>query len=249
MNDNNNNNDNKKLTLLSLPIEILSTLLSSYLDTISFVNFDISFSCSKKRESLFSTLNKQKIYSFESYKHTLKSLWYLALRGITKSISILKYDNTITDNILSSICFCYIKEIDLQGCKFISDISCLKKCKLLQVLNCNDCNLIKDDSIINITSYCNSLIKLYLNDCVLLTDNSIIAISDNIPNLEVLFIIRCTEISSIGIKSLKKNQYLKELGIAHLIKIDDSTIDCLSQHLHHLEIFNLIGCTNLTGKY
>jgi hypothetical protein len=36
----------------------------------------------------------QKIYSFESYKHTLKSLWYLALRGITKSISTLKYDNT-----------------------------------------------------------------------------------------------------------------------------------------------------------
>ena len=244
---NESNDDNKKLTLSSLPIDILSLLLSSYLDPISFINFDSSFS-GKKRDLLFNTISKQRIYSFENYRHNLKSLWYLALRGITKSISILRYDNTMTDTVLSSLSYCYIQHIDLQGCKSVSNISCLKKCKLLQILNCNDCHLISDNSIINITSSCNKLTKLYFNDCTLLTDKAITAISDNCKNLKVLFITKCCEITANGIMLLKKNQELIELGLAHLIKITDAAVDCISQHCPHLEVLNLIGCNNLTDS-
>ena len=241
-----NSNDIKILLLIDIPIELLSTLLTSYLDITSLVSFDTAFAYKEKRKLLQVAMSGMTTYCLDSHRHNLKSLWWLSLRQMTTNLSRLKYQSDVTDIILSSLSLCYIKHIDLQGCKHITSISCLRRCRQLSELNCNELLNLKDDSIKAVTEGCKDLSKIYINDCIHLTDASIFAITNNCPLLKVLFMIRCFHISDDGIKSLMKTPMLTELGLAHCSKITDNGIDIITQHCHDLEILNLISCSNLT---
>ena len=136
-----------RISLMDLPSDLLSTILTSFLDLNSFVNFDSAISDKKKRRELLESMSSLPTSCLDTYQHNARSLWWLALRGLTMNVSRLKYSKDITDIVLSSLCFCYIKCIDLQGCKNITSISCLKRCRLLTELNCNDVYNLYDDSI------------------------------------------------------------------------------------------------------
>lgn len=247
----------KKIQILSFKKNIRYLVLQS-LSTIESLNLR---GCYKLTDSSFSYLLNRKLSSLTSLNISLcKQITDNTLSTISEnlpsltSLNISGCSNVTGNGILSiSSTLTNLKVLKMRSLRHLTDEciqyitgkSYLKIPGLLQleILDLQDCQRIKDDSLFNISETLTHLKCLNLNFCNEITDHGLLHLSC-MPSLQGLSLRLCSNIGDLGIAHLaaSSNTQLTSLDVSFCDHITDHSLISISQGIFQLRSLGLSAC-------
>ena len=252
-----NRNSLKIEEFLSLPINILETILAGYLGICDLSSLDIACCNKENRPRLLNILSDSCII-FNNVTLNIKGcdvdsamIWF-GLRKINIQKLSMIGNYSLTDKgliALSSHCS-NLQSLYIGGINNITNngLVQLSRCsKNLEVLYIRECNNISDDGIIELTTNCNKLQSLYIAGSSL-TDKGLIRVAKNLPRLQTLNISECVNVTDVGIIELGQNcKELESLFVGGCDISDQGVIELLKL-CSSLLTLNINGCNNITDS-
>eukprot|EP00347_Sterkiella_histriomuscorum_P014091 403362200 len=143
-----------------------------------------------------------------------------------------------------------LKELNLNGCREISEKTCVhltKYCKnLIRIELYWNCRVI-DFGIKKLSSSNPNLSYVNLSGCKYLTDSSIIALCENCPEIYHLNITRIPKITKKSMESIASLKNLEYLNLYANSEISDNGFQILAQsQFHKLTFLDFCGCKYLS---
>ena len=248
----------KKIQILSFKKNNRYLLLQS-LPTIESLNLR---GCYKLTDSSFSYLLNRKLSSLTSLNISLcKQITDNTLSTISANLSSLLVLNisgcsNITGNGILSISSTLnnLKVLKMRSLKHLTD-ECIEYITgtgylsipgllQLEVLDLQDCQRIKDNSLANISATLSHLKCLNLNFCNEITDHGLLHLS-TMSSLQELSLRLCSNIGDIGISHLaiSSNTKLSTLDVSFCDLVTDHSLTSISQGIFQLRSLGLSACS------
>jgi F-box and leucine-rich repeat protein GRR1 len=143
-------------------------------------------------------------------------------------------------------------EIDLQDCKFITDVSVTALIlggRQLRELRLAQCVLITDDAFLQLPPDIKyeSLRILDLTACQQLTDLAVERIIDSAPRLRILVLAKCIDITDRSVMAITKlGKTLHDIHLGRCQQITDDALKELVKSCNRIRYIDLAGCTRVT---
>ena len=244
--------------LLSLPINILETILAQFLGICDISSLDIACCNRENRLRLLNVLSDSCI-SFSNVTLNIKgcdvdsAMIWLGLRKINvQQLSMIGNYNLTNKGLIGLSLNCNkLKSLYIGGINNITDdgLVQLSRCSHnLEVLYIRECNNITDYGIIELTKNCSKLGSLYIAGSRL-TDRGLIELAKNLTGiLQTLNISECLNVTDIGIIELgNRCNNLESLYVGGCDITDQGVIQLL-RVCPSLLTLNINGCNNITDS-
>jgi len=261
--ENSSSNDeanDEPVGLLSLSINAISLILSSFLRIHDISRLDVAYCNHNKRQHLLYILNDNPYITYDhviftrDFKYINNAIQWIGLRGINilalgGDYSSNKYLTSIGLIGLSRHCTS-LTCLDIRECVRVNDsgiIAIARNCLNLISFNANG-TMITDDSIIELAIHSKSLLTLNISGCEELTTDGMIYLARHCTSLTSLDICNNSNaVNDVVVTEIARHcTSLTSLDICFNHNITDISINELARHCINLITLDITACHNIT---